>query len=97
MSSAMLNIVWVGSFKSNLLEMEQLHAEVLLKAEDLKLGDLVSHVSASANGLTQFVIMPTASKIGWPDNKAWEDLVTFIAWKIAGSVFLIKRMYVAEI
>ena len=97
MGSAILNTVWVGSFRSTLLEAEQLHATILVKAEEEGHSDLVSNVSTSANGLTQFMIMPCSSKEGYPDNVAWERLIAFAAVTVANTKFLIKRLYVAEI
>jgi len=97
MGSAILNTVWVGSFRASRADAEQLHATILVKAEEEGLGELVSNVSASANGLTQFMIMPCSSKESFPDNVAWEKLVAFTALKTAGTEFSIKRLYVAEI
>lgn len=97
MGSAILNTVWIGSFKSTKLEAEQLHAAILLNASEVGLDELVSHVSTSANGLAQFMIMPCSSKEGYPDNKSWESLVAYAALKVAGTDFKIKRLHVAEI
>ena len=96
MGSALLNAIWVGSFKAPILETEQLQVRILLEANRLNIDDLVSHVSSSANGLTQFMIMPTASKIGFPDNTAWEELAAYTALQTAGTSFIVKRLYVAE-
>jgi hypothetical protein len=96
MGSILLNAVWIGSWKSSRAEAEQIHAKVLLYAEESRLGDLVSNVSASANGLTQFMIMPCSSKEGYPDNVSWENTVTYAASLCAGTDFFIKRLYVAS-
>jgi len=97
MGNATLNSLWVGSFKASEQEARQLQTKILLKAESLDIGELVSHVSSSANGLHQFMIMPTSSKETYPDNVAWEQLATYTAREIAGSTFSIKRLYVASI
>ena len=97
MGSAILNTIWIGSFRASRAEAEQLHATILVKAEEEGLGELVSNVSSSANGLTQFMIMPCSSKDSWPDNVSWEKIVAYTALKVAGTEFLIKRLYVAEI
>ena len=95
MGTMLLNAIWIGSFKATRLEAEQLHAKVLLAAEESKIGDLVSNV-ASTKGVVQFMIMPSGSKEGWPENDAWEDLVALSAKWCAGTHFIIKRLYVGE-
>lgn len=95
MGNITLEAVWVGSFRASRFEAEQLHAQVLVKAESLGLSDLVANVSSSANGLTQFMIHPCGSKEGMPDRTSWEELVAYTALTCAGSDFSIKRLYVA--
>ncbi len=96
MGQATLSAIWVGSFKSTRLEADQLQTKVLLAATSLDLGELVTHVSATANGLLQFMVMPTASREGWPDSNNWEALAAFIARNCAGTSFSVKRLYVAS-
>ena len=96
MGSVLLNAVWVGSFKATRLETEQIHATILVAAEEAGIGELVSNVSSSSNGLTQFLLAPCGSKEGFPDNRAWEALVVLLAERTTGTSFIIKRFYVAE-
>jgi hypothetical protein len=95
MSNITLEAIWVGSFRASRFEAEQLHAQVLVKAESFGLSELVANVSSSANGLTQFMIHPCGSKEGMPDQASWEKLVAYAAMSCAGSDFSIKRLYVA--
>ncbi len=97
MGNSTLNALWIGSFRTSNNEVQQLHAKVLLEAEALNIGELVSHVSHSANGLYQFMIMPTASKETYPDNISWDRLASYISKEIAGTTFSIKKLYVAII
>ena len=97
MGNSTLNALWIGSFNATKQEAEQLQVKVLLKAEELNISELVSHVSQSANGLYQFMVMPTASKETYPDNVSWERLATYAAKETAGTTFSIKRLYVASI
>jgi hypothetical protein len=96
MGQATLSALWISSFKATKEEANQLHVRVLLLAHGLDHADLVSHVSATANGLVQFMIMPTASREGWPDSNNWETLALHVAKLCAGTNFSVKRVYVAS-
>lgn len=91
-----LNAVWVSSWKATREEADDLRTNAFLYAEESKLGQLVTNVSCSANGLTQFMIMPCSAKEHWPDSVAWERLVTYVEMCCAGSYFSAKRLYVAS-
>lgn len=95
MGSILLSAVWVGSFVATKEETEKFRADILLEAKEEKLKELITSVCSSSNGLTQFMIMPCASKEGWPDKVSWEKLVSYTAMKSAGTSFSIKRAYLA--
>ena len=96
MENILLNTIWVGSFTTNRLDAEQAHAKVLVYAESLGLGELVSNVSADKD-LVQFMIMPCGAVEESLGALNWEDIVAFSAKVCAGTSFMIKRLYVGEI
>ena len=96
MGQVMLSAIWVGSFKATMTETEDFREAVAKIARQLDLGHLLSEPFFSSNGLTQFILMPTGSKEGWPENNNWESLAASIARMCAGTDFFIKRLYVAS-
>lgn len=96
MSSITLNTVWVGSWSADTEEANILHSYILAEANTRGMGDLVSSISRSSNGLVQFMIMPCGSKEGYPQTDSWNALITYAAFHCAGTAFSLKKLYVTS-
>ena len=97
MGQITVELLWVGSFRATAEETEELHKKVAEYANQLELGHLLTKpIITGTNGLTQFALMPTGSKDGWPTSNNWESLAASMARLCAGTTFSVKRLYVAS-